>query len=410
MLGKKKILTLCFFLLILLVGMFTQYQFLKINAEQKKWKFGEYLSGDNWYCYVNSSKDSLYIENDQDIENKFVVNVLDEQEGYEVYQYTWKAWETFQYECRDGRGFTKKNTNEIIVSKGLSFQYPIGSVMNIKWGDESAEYEVVGVLEADDIVAPYKNSTEGASLWNSNADWNDATMDKLFCILHPSVKVKKTHYQYQSIFSNQKVQNSLHGLSVSQLYKEAMKKCRITVAKGSVLGFLVLLAIISIVIWNRVLLCKSSEDICYLKYIGMSNIMIASIFFRINAIMVGSASILSFLTIYFPNDYKGYWKMTTKTAVVSMLAYILIWVISVMADICICRKIDYKMIKEIPCVEEFTLMDNLCLYLETNGYSAKRAKSVALMMLDEKELSFLAKRKMGNLNREQIHIFKNMIS
>lgn len=93
-----------------------------------------------------------------------------------------------------------------------------------------------------------------------------------------------------------------------------------------------------------------------------------------------------------------------------MLAYILIWVISVMADICICRKIDYKMIKEIPCVEEFTLMDNLCLYLETNGYSAKRAKSVALMMLDEKELSFLAKRKMGNLNREQIHIFKNMIS
>lgn len=408
-LKKEKLLTVCFFMLVVLVGIFTQYQLLKINAEQKKWKFGEYLSGDNWYCYVNSSKDSLYIEKDQDIENKFVVNILDEQEGYEVYQYTWKAWETFQYKCQSGRGFTRENTNQIMVSKGLSFQYPIGSVIHIKWEDEPADYTVVGVLEAEDIVVPCKNSSEEISLWNSNAEWNDATMDKLFCVLHPSAKVSRAHYRYQSVFLNQKIQNGLRGLSVSQLYEEAMAKCRISVAKGSVALFLAVLAIVSVVIWNRILLRKSSEDICYFRCIGMSNKTIANIFFRANAIMVGSASIVSFLPIYFPNDYKGYWKMTGKIAAASVLIYIIIWVISSIVTGYMCRKIVCKTMKEIPCMEEFTLMDNLCLYFETNGYSAKRAKTIASMMLDEKGLSFLAKRKMGNLNREQMHIFKSMI-
>lgn len=129
-LKKEKLLTVCFFMLVVLVGMFTQYQLLKINAEQKKWEFGKNISEDNEYCYINSSKDNIYSEKEQEIQDLFAVNVFDVQEGYEVYQYTWKAWETFQYKCQSGRGFTRENTNQIMVSKGLSFQYPIGSVIH----------------------------------------------------------------------------------------------------------------------------------------------------------------------------------------------------------------------------------------------------------------------------------------
>lgn len=426
-LRKTKLVTLFSIVLISIAGISIQHSLLSVNAAKEKWKFYERFDGD-WYSYFN--KEIREIDKVQEELHKsartYTIDDYCVKGDYSVYQYSEEAWTFFDYPLKEGDGFHQGNTNQVVVSVGMSHQYPVGTTIDITFysaplqEEGTVTCEVVGVLEQEEILFPH-NTTTGALLWNSDEARSETTNEYKFVLLNPECQLEQMEncrlsqgmfFDRNSLESGEEMEKLAENgmlISMREAYENTSVERRVSIKDvGKGVAFL-LLAVVSLLVWGAVVIKKCEEDICYLLQVGFSRKKLYGYLVRMAAFLLFPACLVSFVAYVF-NWYGTTWEMTVLAPIAAFAGYLFVWAISTGMSYLFFSGRSFETTKRMPYIEDMTLRDNIRLYLLMRGCSAKATIKVADSLLEEKEIAFCAGRNMGNLAMEQLIFFDEIVS
>lgn len=428
-LRKTKLVTLLSVVLMSVAGIFIQHTLLSVNAAKAKWKFCERFDGD-WYSYVSKNEIGQTDKLQKELQENARVYTIDDfyvKGDYSAYQYSEEAWTFFNYPLKEGEGFGSGKTNQVVVSEGMSHQYPVGATIDITFYSAPLQeegtftFEVAGVLAQEEIVIPH-NTTTGALLWNTDETYSEMTRQSKFVLLNPKIQLEQKDkcvlsqgmfFDRSSLESEEWMERLAEKgtlVSMREAYENSGKERSVSLKEGIKGGVFLLMAAASLLVWITVVAKKSEEDICYLLQVGFSRRKLFGYLIRMTAVFLFLAYLLSFVAYFLPNQYEDTWEMTVSAPFAALAGYLFVWVINAGVSYLFMRGRSFRTAKRILCIEDMTLLDNIRLYLLMHGYSVKASATVASTLLEEKEIVFCSGRKMGNLAMEQLICFDEIVS
>lgn len=442
---KSKWITGTLVLVLGIVGMFTQYQFFCLEASNLQW--GPLMRmEDDWYYYrshkpqAESDAVQKYIEENLETLPMRQIRTL---HLFDVFQYSDEAWQKFNYPLVEGEGFSGRDVNEVIVSRGFAEKYPVGSKVeidcynnyNVSEGNvvEQAEFTVVGVLDQEAVFFRAVTGTgtfpeAGADdMWSWKNGVTTAWGNKAsFCLVHPRKKWKdeNCYDEAAGVFfraSREEVQNlqieqaALDRItSVADLLKSYGGFHNVVgYFRISVIVVFWALAVLFVLFWYRYFLDRSKRELAYFTYIGYDTGKLVKRYGSIHFQLLAAGWVLSCGAYFMPNNFDGFWRMHMYIPVVAAALYAAAGIVSFGLFVLIFKKrikkegIDTLAASDVNrlFMDDLTLRDNLKAILLAEGDTERAASKMVKQLLEEKELSYCAERVMGQLTGDERLIF-----
>lgn len=353
---------LLFFITIVLSvpGIFIQYCILTTEAAQRKWEVFRQVDGD-LCCYIGDVAEGEQDPLRDEIHTSFTsyqmctVNV---NKRFSVYQYSEEAWRFFHYPLSEGDDFSSLDVNEVIVCPALGAAYPVGTEIKIpvyagKHRDseqlsQTLTCRVVGVLQQDEIIFPYRNAgTQDYSLWNTNMyeKQSSLTANSLFMFLNPRAVIEDSDscYESQGVFFDRGSGNDpeLAGrlekegilVSMRELYEKNKPSMEISAREYTAGAVLLLFGVVCLVVLAHVVSKKHGEDIIfYLERTGYSEKGKFRCLCGLNAVILLAAWCLSMgaYGMSGTSEYEHFWQPVIWAPFAALAGYAIIWLVSSM--------------------------------------------------------------------------------
>lgn len=437
---KSRLLTGALVFMFGIVGMFTQYQFFCMEASNLQWRPLMRMEKD-WYYYRSLEPQAETDPEKQYIEETFETLGMRQMRTlhlYDVFQYSEEAWQKFDYPLAEGDGFSESDVNEVIVSRGLARQYPVGSKVEIECLDnyelsygkvvESVECTVVGVLEQDSIF--FRTVTGRGTVLEAGEEdmwswkYGAATSEgkAAFCVVHPGKEWKNENCYDEAagVFFRasdeavrtlqiehaigDRITSVAHILELYGGYHYVVGYFRVSV----VIVFW-MIAMVFLFIWYRYLLNRSTRELAYLSYIGYDARTVLKRYGSMYVWLLPAGWLISCAAYFLPNNFDAFWRMHWYIPAVAIVLYSAVGAIGFGLFVLIFknnmgkRGADALLASDLKhlYIEDLTMKDNLKAILLAQGYSDRAAANMARQMLVEKELAYCADRPMDRLSGEE---------
>lgn len=421
--------TIFLFLFLTIGGLFIQHCFLSAEAAKEKWEFCTRFDGDGYGFICNSDEGKpVQVKGEWLQEAKtYTVESFRLKGDFSAYQYSAEVWDFLSYELKEGDGFQPGNVNQIIVSQGMADRYPLGSSLELIFysgplkEEVLVECEIVGVLEPEEILFPH-HTEQGAMLWNKNDSFSQMTMKSKFIVLNPEQKLpemdkcvrERTFFLNGDSFEKNEWKETLSENGTLISFKEAYDKTEpertVSVALAVRAAVCMLAAVVALLVWTYAVVKKCEDDSYYLLKAGFSRKQLFGTIAGMYGFLLLVSFVLSFLAYVLPHEYEDSWHMAGVAPLAALAGYVLVWGVSSGLVWVMYHNHTFETDMHISYIEDLSLLDNICLCLLAHGYSPKAAAAVAGRMLEEKEIAFCAKRKMGMLAMEQKICFSEIMS
>ncbi len=442
---KSKLLTGTIVLVLGIVGMFTQYQFFCKEASNLQWGPLMWMEED-WYYYRShdpqSQTDSVqaYIEENLETLPMREIRTL---HLFDVFQYSNEAWQKFNYPLIEGDGFSERGVNEVIVSRGLAKTYPVGSKVEIDCYDnynvsegnvvESSAYIVVGVLDQESVffraVTGRGTFAEAGTMdmwsWSLGTTTRWGNTPK-FCLVHPGKEWadENCYDGAAGVFfraSENELQNLQIGMGALDRISSVADILKSDGGFHNVVGYFRLsvivvfwvLAVLFILLWYRYLLGRSKRELAYFTYIGFDRRALAKRYGVFQFRLLAAGWVLSCSAYLMPNHFDGFWRMHAYIPAVAAVLYAAAGVACFGVFVLIFKKrikregMDELLASDVNYLymDDLTMCDNLKAILLAQGDTERAASKMVEQLLIEKELSYCAERRMGQITGDERLVF-----
>ncbi len=442
---KSKLFTGTLVLVLGIVGMFTQYQFFCKEASQLQWDPLMRMEED-WYYYrsyeAQSETDAVqaYIEENLETLPMRQIRTL---YLFDVFQYSNEAWQKFDYPLIEGDGFSERDVNEVIVSRGLAKKYPVGSKVEIDCYDnysvsagrvvEKTAFTVVGVLDQESVFfravsGTGKYEAVGAGdIWSSSSGATTIWGNKPnFCLVHPGKEWadENCYDGAAGVFfraSEEEWQNLQIGKAASDRIVSVADILKSYGGFHNVVGYFPIsvivvfwvLAVLFILFWYRYLLDRSKRELAYFTYIGFDMGVLTKRYGVIQFRLWAAGWVLSCSAYLMPNNFDGFWRMHAYIPAVAAVLYAAAGVVCFRVFVLIFKKrikregMNSLLASDVKhlYIDDLTLCNNLKAILLAQGDTERSASKMVEQLLIEKELSYCAERRMEHITEGERLIF-----
>lgn len=447
--NKKKPAMIGFVILLSLTGMYAFYGLLFYQANANKWHPLERM-GDGWYYYLSdiSSMEEdpglAYIEHDfKTLDTKWIHSF----DGYDVYHCSEEAWEMYDYQLKKGEDFSKSDPNQVIISRDLEREHPVGSTMQVRiWNTNSfygkpkpvktIECTVAGVMRQDKILFSQTPDSAAFSHRISESMFSEArdgrldptAVSQLF--LNPGFELKDPSWYQRSsgIFFQADENEMIEVEEKCNNYGTIYKVRDILTQNNPIYGndryksivtcaFFSLFCVIYLAVWLTYVLRANEKDFAYLTYINghltgrqqkkrinhYCNKIFATVFLLIPPIYF-----LSFVAWFLPNELDGFWEMELFMPLIVLGIQCMVCVLGVLCLKLANRKYAQKAaeyLENCPLqklyIDDLSVKDNLVLLLSAQGYKAKWSEEYVAAVMEEREVSYCKNRRADMLSHEE---------
>lgn len=447
--NKKKLAMIGFVILLSLTGMYAFYGLLFYQANANKWHPLERM-GEGWYYYLS---DISSVEEDPGlayIEKK--LKTLDTKwihsfDGYDVYYCSEEAWEMYDYQLKKGEDFSRSAPDQVIISRDLEREHPVGSTMQVRiWNADSfygkpkpiktIECTVAGVMRQDKILFSQTPDSPAFSHRISESMFSEALggildptmVSQLF--LNPGFELKDPNWYQRSsgIFFQADEAEITEVKEKCKSYGTIYKVSDILTQNNPIYGndryksivtcvLFSLFCVIYLVVWLTCVLRANEKDFAYLTYINghltgdqkkkkinfYRRKIFTNIFFLIPLVFL-----FSFAAWFLPNELDGFWEMKL---------YIPLIVLGIQCTVCVLGVLCLKLVngefaqkaaeylEDCPLqrlyIDDLSVKDNLVLVLSAQGYKPKWAEEYVAAVLGEREVSYCKNRRADMLSQEE---------
>lgn len=438
-----------FVILLSMTGMYVFYGLLFYQANANKWHPLERM-GEGWYYYlsdISSAEEDpglAYIEHDFKTLDTKRIHSFD---GYDVYHCSEESWDMYDYQLKKGDDFSRSDPNQVIISRDLEREHPIGSTMQVRiWNTDSfygkpkpiktIECTVAGVMRQDKILFSQTPDSPAFSHLISESMFSEASGGRLdptmvsqlflnpgFELKDPSwyqrssgiffqadedemIKVKEKCNNYGTIY---KVRDIL--TQNNPVYGNDRYKSIVTCVLSS------LFCVIYLAVWLTCVLRANEKDFAYLTYINghltgdQKKKRInhyGSKIFATAFLLIPPASLFSFAAWFLPNELDGFWEMELFMPLVVLGLQCMVCVLGVLCLKLVNRKYVQKAAEYLGnCplqrlyIDDLSVKDNLVLVLSAQGYKSKWAEEYVASVLEEREVSYCKNRRADMLSQEE---------
>lgn len=446
---KSRLAYVVFILILAITGMYTFYSMLYLQASMDKWRPLERM-GEGWYYYASAivaeesdPADEYIKEHFDDLEVKHVNSF----QGYDVFSCSQRAWEMFDYPLEKGDGFSTTDPNEVIVSKDMEHDHPVGSMMEVKIYDTTSFYgkpdpvktiecKVAGIIKQDEIFfrqpvgSPTLSSRVEKSMFWKSEYGNVSPFQVMHCFLNPRIEIRNPKWYVRSsgtFFYAEadeigEFRKSFPESGIIYPVGDILKKADpLYWGEGKKRGIKLLLmssfCVIYLVVWISVILMKNKRDFAYLMYVNdhlqekerkKENQHYYNRFFRVPFICILPAFLLSFAAYFLPNDVESFWEVRFYMPfiipgiqfAVCLAGFVILRLINRnyagrvwdYLENCNTRKLF---------IDDLSIFDNLVIMLTAKGFSYSWSENYVQEVLAGRTLAYCRKRRADMLSDEE---------
>lgn len=446
---KSRLAYVVFILILAVTGMYTFYSMLYLQANVDKWRPLERM-GQGWYYYASDIVAEREDPADEYIKKHFddlEVKHVNSFQGYDLFSCSERAWEMFGYPLEEGDGFSAVDKNEVIVSRDMEHDHPVGSMIEVKIYDTQSFYgkpdpvktiecKVAGTIKQDEIFfrqpvgsPTLSNRVEKSMFWKSEYG-KVSPFQVMHCFLNPRIEIRDPKWymrssgtffhaeadeigEFQKSFGESGTIYPVGDIleKADPLYQGEGKK------RGIKLLLMSSFCVIYLVVWISVIFMKNKRDFAYFMYINdhlrgkarkKKNQHYYNRFFRVPFICVLPAFFLSFAAYFLPNDVESFWGVRFYMPfvipgiqfMICLTGFLLLRFInrnyasrvSGYVESCDTRKLF---------IDDLSISDNLVLMLTEKGFSYSWAQNYVREVLTERQLAYCQGRRADMLSDEE---------
>lgn len=354
---------------------------------------------------------------------------------YDVFQYSEEAWKKFAYPLAEGDGFSEGNVDEVIVSRKLAGQYPVGSKMQIECLDnymlsagevvEHAECTVVGVLEQEAVF--FRPVTGRGTVLEAGAEdmWNQkygAGSGDSFCMVHPGKEWKREDiYDGAAGVFFRAPADGVREFQATRAGGDRITSVRrilelyggyhyvVGYFRVSVLVVLWGIAMVFLFGWYRYLLNRSTKELACFSYAGYDTGKLLRRYGSMYLRLLAAGWLISCAAYFMPNNFDGFWRMRWYIPAVAAVLYGVVGLAGYGLFMLIFRNGVKKRASDALLhsderylyIGDLSVGDNLKIFLLAEGYSDRAASGMARQLLEEAELGYCVDRPMERITGEE---------